>query len=240
MNRIITLFLFILLIPVLTARSQEFKWESKTDLVLSNGFTEVLLSPEITGNLRADLGDIRLYDSTGSEIPYIQYSEKPVLYKQLFKEYAVLQKVHHYDYTRLVIHNPSKSTITNISLVIKNADVRKWLTLNGSDDQKVWYALKEHYYFQSFYNDDKTSEIRVLNFPKSNYEYYELLVYDYFDYPINILKVGYYDTSVETGKYSVVKAPSFSQIDTLKQSVIQIHYTNQQYIDKLQFEIEGP
>jgi hypothetical protein len=234
------LLLSILFISVYTAFSQDFKWESKTDITNSKGFTEIVLKPEITGKLRSDMGDIRLYDSNNNEVPYIQYSEKPVLYKELFKEYKILEKAHHYDYTRLVIHNPDKSEITNFSLVIKNADVRKWLRLNASDDQKEWFALKDYYYFQSFYNDDNTSEIRVLNFPRSNYEYYELLVYDYFDNPINIIKAGYYDLSVDSGRYVRTEIPVVSQKDTLKQSIIRITFPEQQYIDKLQFEIEGP
>jgi len=154
----------------LSGFSQDFKWESKTVKVTKTGFNEILLSPEITGKLKTDYGDIRLFDSTGNNIPYILYSEKPILFKQMFKEYEISNKEHRYNYTRLVIHNPQKNVITNFSLVIKNADVRKWLTLNASDNQKDWFALKEHYYFQSFYNDDNTSEIRVFNFPKSNYE----------------------------------------------------------------------
>lgn len=220
--------------------SQDFKWECKTKKVTKNGFNEILLTPEITGKLNSDYGDIRLYDSTGSEIPFIQYSEKPILYKQMFKEYEIIKKEHKYDYTRLVIHNPKKNEITNFSLVIKNADVRKWLTLNASDNQKEWYALKEHYYFQSFYNEDSVSEIRILNFPKSNYEYYELLISDYYDNPINILKAGYYDWSVSIGKYSQINNVKISQTDSLKQSIVKISFAQQQYIDKLQIEIDGP
>jgi len=224
----------------LSGFSQDFKWESKTVKVTKTGFNEILLSPEITGKLKTDYGDIRLFDSTGNNIPYILYSEKPILFKQMFKEYEISNKEHRYNYTRLVIHNPQKNVITNFSLVIKNADVRKWLTLNASDNQKDWFALKEHYYFQSFYNDDNTSEIRVFNFPKSNYEYYELLINDYYDNPINIIKAGYYDWSVETGKYIQINNVKISQTDSLKQSIVKISFAQQQYIDKLQFEVEGP
>jgi hypothetical protein len=236
----VIVFVFLNVVSVFSLFSQDFKWESKTAKVEKTGFNQIVLSTELSGMLKPDLADLRIYDSTGNEVPYIQYSEKPILYKQMFKEYTIIKKEHKYDYTRLVIHNPKKSEITNFSLVIKNADVRKWLTLNASDDQKEWYALKEHYYFQSFYNDDNTSEIRVLNFPKSNYEYYELLIFDYFDNPINILKAGYYDWSVETGKYSQINNVKISQTDTLKQSIIKISFDQQQYIDKLQFIVDGP
>lgn len=239
-RNIILVFAFINIVSLLSLSAQDFKWESKTAKVEKTGFNQIVLSTELSGMLKPDLADLRIYDSTGNEVPYIQYSEKPIFYKQMFKEYKIIKKEHKYDYTRLVIHNPKKSEITNFSLVIKNADVRKWLTLNASDDQKEWYALKEHYYFQSFYNDDNTSEIRVLNFPRSNYEYYELLIYDYFDNPINILKAGYYDWSVETGKYSQINNVKISQTDTLKQSIIKITFDQQQYIDKLQFVVDGP
>ena len=232
--------LFLFILTGIQGFSQDFSWQSKTGPVETKGFHEILLSPDIIGKLRNDMGDLRIYDSTGSEVPYILYSEKPVEFKQMFKEYTIIKKEHHGDYTRLVIHNPEKNEITNFSLEIKNADVRKWLTLNASDDQKQWYALKEHYYYQSFYNNDNTSEIRVLNFPRSNYEYYELLVCDYYDNPINILKAGYYDLSIEAGKYSAIANPNITQTDTLKQSIIKIEFSGKQYIDKLQFEVEGP
>ena len=239
-RKIVIVFAFVNIISLLSLSAQDFKWESKTAKVEKTGFNQIILSTELSGMLKPDLADLRIFDSTGNEVPYIQYSEKPILYTQMFKEYTIIKKEHKYDYTRLVIHNPNKNEITNFSLVIKNADVRKWLTLNASDDQKEWYALKEHYYFQSFYNDDNTSEIRVFNFPRSNYEYYELLVSDYSDYPINILKAGYYDWSVEAGKYSQINNVKISQTDTLKQSIVKISFDQQQYIDKLQFVVDGP
>ncbi|MBI5219177.1 MAG: hypothetical protein HY958_09635 [Bacteroidia bacterium] len=220
--------------------AQDFNWEAKLGKVEKDGFYKILLKPEITAKLKSDLSDLRIFDSLNAEVAYIPFVEKPVLYKTLFHEYKIIRKEHHADYTRLIIHNPEKKEITNITLIIQNADVRKWLKLNASHDMKEWYVLKANYYFQSIYSDNNTSEIRILNFPLSNYEYYELLVSDYFDMPINILKAGYYDLTSEKGKYSEVLKPELVQKDTLKESAVRIKFSEPQYIDQVIFNIDGP
>jgi len=63
------------------------------------------------------------------------------------------------------------------------------------------------------YSDYETSVIKIIDFPASNYEYYEILIDDWKSNPINVLKAGFYNISVEKGKYSPVEEPQISQID---------------------------
>ena len=220
---------------------QSFKYKSEVQKSSENAFVKIALTPNITSKLNTDFTDIRIYDSSKVEVPYIFYQEQRVSEKELFVEYAILTTVHDekMGYTRIIIRNPSKSKINNIVLRIKNADVRKHLKLNGSYDHKNWYVLKDNYYYNSIHSNSSTSEIRVMNFPLSDYEYYELLIGDCFDRPINILKAGYYNLVKENGKYTELSIPDYQVFDTLKETLISIPIKNN-YIDKIAFEIDTP
>jgi hypothetical protein len=132
--------------------------------------------------------------------------------------------------------------IRNVSLIIKNAETQKRGTLLGSDDQKTWYALKDNFYFDAIDNSDQTYEARALNFPLSNYEYLSLIIHDSTSAPLNILKVGYYETESTTGQYSTIPGSRFSVAEkkTEKQSVINIEFDSVQLVDKLEFFISNP
>lgn len=235
---LISTFLFI----VLASKAQDhFQWKTAVEQPPESGFCKIYLCPEITSKLNERFTDIRIFDKENIETPYILQREKPATQTTLFNEYKIIEKKYNKakGYTRLIIHNPQRKEIRNIVLEIKNADVKKWLTLNAGNDMENWYVLKDQYRFHSFYNHRGTSEIQILNFPLSDYEYYELIVYDYFDRPINILRAGYYDTSIEKGKYTTLPNPQIEQKDTAKQSRISIRFNESQYIDKLEFDIEG-
>ena len=221
--------------------SQEFKYKANVENVNLEQFYKILLSPEITSKLKSDFSDIRLLDSTNTEVPYLLYTEKAISEKELFVEYEIIELEHlkRRSYTRIVIRNKNKSEINNIALRIKNADVRKHLKLNASYDNENWYVLKDNYYYNSISNYENTSEIRVLNFPLSDYEYYELLIGDCFDKPINITNAGYYDLVKENGKYTELQNVKFTTSDTLKETTIAIP-NNGNYINKISFDIDTP
>jgi hypothetical protein len=234
--------LFILLSTMtLSLSGQNFSYRAMVDSVGESGYHRILLSPEITSKLNAQFFDIRLYDSKKTEIPYVLHKEQRRNEQDLFVEYPVLEKRHfrNPDYSRLVIHNPDKNKINNIVLRIKNADVRKRLKLNASNDRKNWYVLKDNYYYNSIVNNESTSEIRVLDFPLSDYEYYELLIEDYFDNPINILQAGYYNRVVENGKYTKLDNIKYLTKEIHKETIIAIP-TNGNYIDEISFDIDSP
>ncbi len=220
---------------------QHYKYKAPVNKVERNEFVRITLSPEITSKLRNDFTDIRIYDTANVEVPYIFYQEKRVNEKELFVDYAILTTVHDKKrgYTRIIIRNPSKSKINNIVLRIKNADVRKRLKLNGSYDQENWYVLKDNYYYNSIESNFNTSEIRVMNFPWSDYEYYELLIGNYFDRPINILQAGYYNLVKENGKYTPIETADYTTYDTLRQTLIGIPI-GENFIDKIVFSIDTP
>lgn len=223
--------------------AQEFKGQAPVDSVKETGFHNILLTPEINGHLKSDFSDIRLFDEKNGEVPYLQRTEVPTTYTQLFKEYSIISKeMVKGNHTRLILSNPQKTKINNISLVIKNADVQKKVKLSGSDDRESWYVVKDNYTFYSVVSTSETAEIKLLDFPLSNYLYYKIEVNDSASAPLNILKAGFYDTYSENGKYTEVKSLQINQADSikLKKTYIKFTFDSPQYIDKIDLEIDGP
>ncbi len=243
-NRI-NLLIFSLIWMSFSMYSQDWHWEADLNKIPDDGFYKINISPEIVSASVNNTADIRIFDASGNEIPYILDKEQAVNLKEFFVEYKIItnQSLRKFPYySRIVIHNPKKNKISNFQLIIRNADVSKNLKLSGSDDATHWYVIKDKYQFRSIYNDASTSVIKILNFPNSNYEYYEILISDWRNNPLQIQKAGYFDTSVEEGKYIKTTPSKIEQkeIKEEKQSLVHVYFPTTQLINKIQLKIEGP
>ncbi len=240
-KRIYNIILFCLMISA--SQAQSFNYQTKVLKVNEKGFHNILLSPAINSKMNPNFSDVRIYDNENIEIPYLLRTETSVTYSQLFKEYKIISnEIIKGSITRLIIKNQEKSKVNNISLMIKNSDVDKKMKLFGSDDQKNWYIIKDNYLFFSIYSNTESSELKLMNFPLSDYSYFKIEVDDSKSAPIKILKVGYYDDYSELGKYTEVPGMKISQIDSseVKRSYIKITFDTPQYIDKLELNFGGP
>jgi hypothetical protein len=238
--------LFALIICFVIAGStnaQNFKWQAKVDSVPAKGFYNILMPPSVNGHLDNSFNDIRLFDEKNAEVPYLLRWEAPIQYTQLFKEYKIISKqIIKGCCTNITLENPEKTKINNIRLIVKNADVQKKMKLSGSDDQQNWYVVKDKIFFQGVNNNSETFEIKLVDFPLSNYAYYKIEIDDSASAPVNITQAGYYDNYTENGKYVEVSAAKIIQGDSIKQkkTYVKITFDSPQYIDKLELEIEGP
>jgi hypothetical protein len=241
MKKIVTAFVLSLFIGSLCAQS--FEWKAAIQKPDSSGFHRILLTPEIISKLGIQLHDIRIYDdATNKEVPYVMRTEEPIQSKQLFKEYPIIEKRSEKNkFTYLVLSNEKQTKISNISLVIKNADVLKELTLSGSDNKIDWFVLKDKFTITNINNPTETSEIKILDFPLSNYTYYQVKISDKKSAPLNIIKAGYYDFNTEYGKYVEVPGATLVQTDSAseKKTYIKIKYSANYIIDRLSFSFSG-
>ncbi len=224
------------------AFGQVFKGEASLPAVETDGFYKIFISPEVSPYFNAEFSNIRIYDQKKIEVPYLFEKESPSYYSEKFKEYEIVEKKQQKNCcTSLVLRNPGSEAINNISLSIKNAEVTKHATLLGSDDKENWFALKQHFVLSSLNNQNKTSEIKIVDFPLSNYTYYLLQIEDSTSAPINILSAGYYEMQSENGKYSENSSLHFIKSDSAKQkkTYIQISFDTTQVIDKLIVSLTG-
>ncbi len=225
-----------------TGLCQSFKGEANLPKVEADGFYRIFISPEISTHLNFDFTNIRIYDGGDKETPYLFQEESPIYYSQRFKEYEIVEKEHKKNCcTSLILRNPDGRPINNISLSIKNADVTKQATLLGSDDKENWFALKQQFILTAIDNQNNTSEIKIVDFPLSNYTYYLLQLEDSTTAPLNILSAGYYEVNTEDGKYTEITSLRTVKSDSTKQkrSYVHIVLDTTHVIDKLTVSLSG-
>lgn len=234
-------FLILILLCWQSVFAQTFNYTAPLPRVERNGFYQIPLSPELISLLNENFSNIRLYDSV-REIPYLLNSEKPVFTSQKFVEYPIVEKLSKNHFTQIVFANADKKSISNIALVIKNTDATKEATLLGSDDGNNWYALKESFLLAPIQSINQTYEMQIVDFPLSNYSRFKLKINDSTNAPLNILKIGYYETDEVLGNYNTLPSPHFTidENQNTKKSTLKILFDTLMLVDKMEFEIKAP
>ncbi|PIQ19805.1 MAG: hypothetical protein COW65_18660 [Cytophagales bacterium CG18_big_fil_WC_8_21_14_2_50_42_9] len=222
---------------------QQFQYEAELGPVATDSFYKIQLTPAVITHLQNSFADIRLYDGKKQEVPYLLRREQPVQTRKLFRRYEVVSKTSTPGVgTTLILRNPNPSPINNISLIIKNANVRKQARLSGSSDARTWYNIEDNFRLQAIYNNTATTEVKILYFPLSDYRYYKLDINDSASAPLNILSAGYYDTSAENGKYTTLPQVKFRQTDSsaVKQTIIRFEVPTPMLADKISLAVSSP
>jgi len=228
---------------VFSLQAQDYNWSASLDSVAQDGFYKLILKPDVTSRILTDnYSDLRIYDQNNKVVPYLLHEEWNND-KKWFEEYTILSKeINPERSTKLVIHNPKKNNIDNFSLVVKNNNAYKLAKLSGSDDNQNWYFITDKYSLSMMHDQQGVVSEKRINFPLSNYEYYKLEVNDSASAPLNILKVGYYASSVEIAKQILLPAPHISHADSLKskQTFVQFSFNSNFRVNTFSFVIDGP
>jgi hypothetical protein len=237
-------FLISLILGVLVPNlfSQRFNVISKVDSVLANGFYRILLFPELISYSNADYSDIRLFNSKGKEVPYLLKEESFITSVSGFNEYTLLENKYFPEQklTRVRFENPVNGIISTLGIVVRNTEIDKEITLKGSDNKTDWYVIQKRSFIlgEKF---DETSQIITLNFPGSNFKYFEFSINDKKKDPIQVLKVGSYSSQQSLGTYTPVPVKEIHQTDSSdKKSYIRIKFNIPFELSRIELEVGGP
>ncbi|GHA74192.1 DUF3999 family protein [Pontibacter akesuensis] len=240
--RLLLFFLCLCAAPV--AAQQAYEWQATVPSPAQGGYHRILLPPEVTGRLQPHLGDIRLYNAQQQEVPYLLQKEQPLTYRQLYRPYTIL----HYKRqsgccSELLIENPEQRQISNLSLLIKNAAVRKQVSLSGSDDRENWFVLKAQDVLHPINSTEKTTTLKLLEFPLNDYRYLRLQLDDSSSAPLNILQAGsYYGTQTANGAYTLIPVQQTTRTDSAatEQTYIHLKFAHPVYPELLELDITAP
>lgn len=230
----------IVILAGFNVQAQDFNFQADIPVVSEKEYYSIALSPVLVGKQGGGLTDLRLLNVESQEVPYLLRKEQAASINSLFKEYEIIEKVYKKNaISHLIFSNPDKKAIDNISFIVKNTDVQKRARLSGSDDKQNWYVIKNNYLLHSMKNEEETTELKILNFPLSDYAYFKLEINDNWRLPINILRVGYYDTEMVRGQSTQFDFVITEQKDSLKTSYIQLDLPDTTYIERLKLDVSG-
>lgn len=224
------------------ALSQHFIAQSVLPRVPRDGFYKIPLSPSLSSCVNTSLSNLRIVDADDAQIPFVVKVEKEVTGTTEFVPYDIEEKAILEDScTILVLKKNSATTINNINIVIRNAAVLKEAALYGSDDRKAWYALKDKFMLRTVRSGPGTAEVRIIDFPASDYTFYKLWINDEHNAPLNILQAGYYNDVVQEIKYEEVPVRRVTQENDAEQkkSYVTISLDTLQIIDRISWNVSG-
>ncbi|MEO6302406.1 MAG: hypothetical protein ABIP51_04480 [Bacteroidia bacterium] len=221
--------------------AQGYSHQAAITGIKANGLYKIPLNPDVKQYITPDLHDTRIHDSSQREVPYVVLSEPLLKAKSDFVEYQIVSQKHFNSYSEIIIHNPNKDKISNIAFNINNSDAFKYCAVEGSEDMKQWYSVSAQQELSLMYNEVYTNTYKCVYFPINNYSYFRLLVDDWYSQPLKINSAGYFRNSVIAGKLNdVVFTKTISEDKINKKSIIQLSFSNNQQVDRLDFKIKSP
>lgn len=186
---------------VLAASVLAQQWKAEVPAVEKAGVYRVVLSPELVGLSQQDLRDVRLQNSAGVETPYLLNVEQREVGRGEYHDFRILRNERLGKQTFLELECPHRGfVVDDIHLRIRNAEVEKEVTLTGSDDGKDWFFIKADIMLLGD-NDDRTTTLRMLRLPASDYARYRLVINDSATAPLQILGAQWFTYGTEGGVF---------------------------------------
>lgn len=184
--------LFLLLVVIRSAHAQDggppaqealTRWEWFADVLPPDAnpaarWLDFVVSPGVFDKARADLGDLRLYDGNGREVPYdlrvrrAQDTQQPLSAKE-FNRTTLPDRA-----AELSLDLGENTGEHNQIVVITDGDnFRRRLLVEAGDDGKTWQTLLDKVYLVHFRVGDQLIDVRRFTFPVSRYRYLRVRVY---------------------------------------------------------------
>lgn len=235
------LYLFIilslLLSPGIFAQSV---WTEEIQPVEVSGYYNIQLGQGIIAkSLGSDLSDLKILDSKNNEVPYFLRSVNPIREISRFENYNLKQNQVKDSLNIVTIDNQEKEDINRFYIIIRKADVSKYASLRGSNDQKQWYIVRQKTSISGFGDAD---EVLILDFPKGNYRYYEITLENNQNSPLEVLKVGKIKNSNIYAQFTELQLGHFLQKESISDKRTYITFPDSQdtyRISKLEIGINN-
>jgi len=220
----------------------QFQVTGKIQDVTKDGFHQIALSPEIRSYSKQDLSDIRIFNSKGNEVPYfIQNNSEALLHT--FEEYTIVSKsTVAKKSTSIIIAIPSNQNNNQLSLFIANADGEKNYSISGSNDLKEWFGISNSKVLYDLNSTTEASVIKTISYPLSTYQYLKIDFDDRKTLPLNILKVGNFNSKIQKNTWLEIKPKRSSTTEdrSEKETLIHVTFNRPQIINQIVFEISKP
>lgn len=217
--------------------AQKFIGEAPLPSIPADGFYRIAVDPAFNPYLDDDLLNVRVMDEDNREVPFLLQEQARVLHTRRFREYRIIAKTQEHKKSSLTLLNTDSLPINNITLWVRNADVTKTTTLLGSDDGKKWFALKHNFIVGPFQNPSGVTEIQIIDFPLSNYQYYRFVFEDSASAPVNISKAGFYEASMENIYPAIIPSRVIEKDTTEKRSCVIIQFDSARIVDELSIQM---
>ncbi|WP_121808520.1 hypothetical protein [Mucilaginibacter kameinonensis] len=239
----LTLFTLLLCGIVSPASAQKnFKYKAALQSIDSTGFYRIGLQPGLIAKAKADLSDIRIADSKGNFVPYIQAGSLPQKSQKSFVVFPEVSNTPKTDTsTVFIIENKTALVLDRLWVRLQNTAVKRKVNLLGSDNLNQWFAIQEDIPLQEAIQNSEGTYLQLLSFPASNYRYLKIQVNDKNKNPVKFLQAGVYTEYASAAQsYTAIAPVNVIRADSNKATFIDIKLNDKYQVNKLHFNISAP
>jgi hypothetical protein len=178
-SRILAIAIIVLLFGLLrTVFAFEItKWKYRAKVIIEDGtskYYKLALTPETYNAARLDLGDIRLVDINGEQVPYVLFKPKDITEEQIYKP-AVINRSTYEDKIAVVTLDFEKQTIKNsIEVITQGDNFRRAVKVEGSNNNIEFFTLVEQAYTFAVEHNKRFEQIDL---PVNDYRYLRISVW---------------------------------------------------------------
>jgi hypothetical protein len=205
------------------------------------GLHLILLNPEVRSAINSNTNFFRILDANKNEVAFVNYKPKnenkldfvalPIVSKRVLKD----------SLTSIQIENSRKRSLNNVVVVIANTSVVKNYNVSGSNGGENWFGLVQNQQLNNL-NSEKEKEVeKTISFPLNNYSFIRIDLFDKQSLPINVLKVGVYQS--EINYVNQLELVGFTQKiisnKEKKKTQITIQFESPQVISKINFDVRS-
>jgi len=152
------------------------EWKYKADVTIEDGtgeYCKLILTPDVYNAAKPDLGDIRLVNTSGEQVPYVLVRPKDTTERQKY-EPDVINLSTNSDRASMVTLDFGKKTVKNsIEVITEGNNFRRAVKVEGSNDNIEFFTLVEQaYIFAVTYN----RRFEQIDLPKNDYRYLRITV----------------------------------------------------------------
>jgi hypothetical protein len=233
------------LVTFTQSEAQHFKYEASVQKIDSNGFYAISITPELSSHIKTDFSDIRIKDDRNTQVPFlIRNASLQQADASTFTMPIVQNKVTDSGKSDIIIQNRTGILLSEMTLQIKNADVQRFATLQGSNDEKQWFTILENINFRKENAGNEDFYFQQLNFPANKYAYFKLIIKNGKEAPLQILSATQRSTQKiipATDSYIATPQLSFVQKDSIDKNTY-LTVTNEHFyhVEKVVLMIDAP
>jgi hypothetical protein len=152
------------------------QWKYQAAVTVEDGtgeYCSLTLTPDIYNAARDDLGDVRLVDTDGEQIPYVPAKPKDITERQEYRP-GVINRSTGADKAAMITLDFGKQVIKNsIEVETGGNNFRRAVKVEGSNDNTEFFTLVENAYVFALSFDRRFEQIDL---PTNDYRYLRITV----------------------------------------------------------------
>jgi hypothetical protein len=206
------------------AQLNSYTFKRPLNKAAKEDYYAIPLTPELVARCKNDLSDIRLYQITTdtTEVPYLidwmgnKTKEEAVAFELINDTYN--EKCCSY----VTLKFNKKQTINRIKLDVTEHNFDKSLMVEGSNDGKQWFTIRERMRIVRFQNASENFSYTTLDFQDTEFTYFRIKFDDDGSPRVTVSGAYAFENVATKGQYTELKTGERQQTENKKEKTSEI------------------